>query len=173
MYSLFAVLSGGIKEIKEHFIKKNDSIYLWPQQRKLCWHFTESLPTDLDFGFHLEEMGTWKRAQPGTYPVPHRLRNPRLQLEGCSAAWCVTGQMLGRCHHRGTAWSGASDRVAHSSTRPALQSNRCWLRRSGIVPFGISDKIPLLLNGSSTEPWSHWAKTLRTALKVKEALRSE
>lgn len=65
------------------------------------------------------------------------------------------------------------DRVAHSSTRPALQSNRCWLCRSGIIPFGISDKIPLLLNGSSTGPWSHWAKTLRTALKVKEALRSE
>lgn len=58
MYILFTVLFRGIKAIKEHFIKKNDSIYLWPQKHKLYRHFTESLPTDLDFGFNLEEADT-------------------------------------------------------------------------------------------------------------------
>lgn len=69
MYGLFTVLFSEIKEIKEYFIK-NDSIYLWPQQSKLYWHSMESLPTELDFGYDLEEMGTWKRAQLGTYSAP-------------------------------------------------------------------------------------------------------
>lgn len=70
MDSLFTVLFSEIKEIKEYFIKMNDSTYLWPQKSKLYWHFMESLPTELDFGYDLAEMGTWKRAQLGTYSAP-------------------------------------------------------------------------------------------------------
>jgi len=70
MYSLFTVLFGEIKEIKEYSIKKNDSIYLWPQKSKLYWDFMESLPTELDFGYDRAEMGTWKQAQLCIYSIP-------------------------------------------------------------------------------------------------------
>lgn len=58
VFYLLTVLFKGIKAIKEHFIKKNDAIYLWPHKHKLYRHFTESLPTNLDFAFNLEETDT-------------------------------------------------------------------------------------------------------------------
>lgn len=130
---------------------------------------TESLPTDLDFGFNLEETDTWKWAQLSIYFLPHQLWE---LWWTCGSAWSHMANIWCCYTYCGSSYSGNSCSGIYSK-RIALWCSWYWHHWYELVPFEIPDKISVILDRSSMGPGSNRDKTPHTTLKVKEVLRSE